>query len=115
MISKALEAQITINDKLVPLINSDMNIDIDWDISITQKDNGVLLNIICNSVKGYFQYVEKKETYKKETRISFESNNSWSISHKKDDYMMQGIINSNLIEPYLIEVNLDTKKVVIKF
>lgn len=115
MISKALEAQITLNDKLVPLINSDFNIDIDWDISITQKDNGVLLNILCNSLKGYFQYLEKRDSYKKETRISFESDNTWVINHEKDNSFMSQITNSMLIEPYLVIVNLDTKKVVIKF
>ena len=115
MISKALESQITLNDKLVPLINSDFNIDIDWDISITQKDNGVLLNILCNSLKGYFQYIEKRDSYKKETRISFESDNSWIINHEKDNSFMSQITNSILIEPYLVVVNLDTKKVVIKF
>jgi hypothetical protein len=115
MISKALEAQITLNDKLVPLINSDFNIDIDWDISITQKDNGVLLDILCNSLKGYFQYIEKRDSYKKETRISFESDNSWIINHEKDNSFMSQITNSILIEPYLVIINLDTKKVVIKF
>jgi hypothetical protein len=115
MISKALEAQITLNDKLVPLINSDFNIDIDWEISITQKDNGVLLNILCNSLKGYFQYIEKRDSYKRETRISFETNNSWVINHEKDNSFMSQITNSMLIEPYLVVVNLDTKKVVIKF
>jgi hypothetical protein len=115
MISKALEAQITLNDKLVPLINSDFNIDIDWDISITQKDNGVLLDILCNSLKGYFQYIEKRDSYKKETRISFESDNTWVINHEKDNSFMSQITNSMLIEPYLVIVNLDTKKVVIKF
>jgi hypothetical protein len=115
MISIALEAQITLNDKLVPLINSDFNIDIDWDISITQKDNGILLDILCNSLKGYFQYVEKRDSYKKETRILFETNNSWEINHEKDNSFMSQITNSMLIEPYLVVVNLDTKKVVIKF
>jgi hypothetical protein len=115
MISKALEAQITLNDKVVPIINTQMDIDIDWDIATIEKDNGIVITILCNSIKGYFQYIEKRDSYKKETRISFESNESWVINHEKDDSFISQMTNSMLIEPYLVIVNLDTKKVVIKF
>jgi hypothetical protein len=107
MITKLLEAKAIINNKTIHIINTQMDIYVDWDIEITRKESSALIKYIFKEVKGHFEYVHKNESYKKIVTIEFKSDS---------DYKITQITNlAENIEPLSAVINLDLKTIQIKF
>lgn len=109
MVTKVLDAKVTINGKSYNVINTSTDIWIDWDIELQKSNASVSIKVQVNSVKGSFEYSDVKETYKKSTNISFSSNETWKITTIIKD------INDILLMPLIAKIDLDTKTTQIYF
>jgi hypothetical protein len=107
MITKLLEATAIINNKTINIINTQMDIYVDWDIEIIKKESSAIIKCIFKEVKGHFEYVSKNEAYKKIVSIEFKSDSNTKISHIPS-------LAENL-EPVSAVINLDLKTIQIKF
>jgi hypothetical protein len=107
MITKLLEATAIINNKTINIINTQMDIYVDWDIEIIKKESSAIIKCIFKEVKGNFEYVSKNEAYKKVISIEFKSDKDFKITHIP--YLAENL------EPISAVINLDLKTIQIKF
>lgn len=66
------------NDQL-SLLNTALDIDVDWDVDIVKKENVAELEISIKSIKGSYSYSEHRSGYEKITTIKFSTNSDWNI------------------------------------
>lgn len=109
MTTTILESKVTIGGKVFNLINTDMELLVDWDILLSKKDSTAEISIQFNSVYGSFNYKEQKEGYQKKTTISFKSDNTWKVSGFVND------INNGVLIPIISKIDFDTKTIQIYF
>jgi|688.fasta_scaffold1263274_2 hypothetical protein len=81
MRSKILDAIAkTQNNDPLSLLNTAIDIEVDWDASLVSKNNNVAeLEISINSIKGTYSYSEHRSGYEKITTIKFSTNSDWKI------------------------------------
>ena len=72
MITKLLEAKAIINQKTIVIINTEMDISVEYDFN---KDN-----LDVKSVFGEFSYSSKAINFDKKTTIKFNTDNTWNFS-----------------------------------
>ena len=109
MVTKILDAKITINGKSYNVINTSTDIFVDWDVEMEKTNSSVNIKIQVKSVKGSFEYSDIKESYKKNTNISFSSNDTWKITTNIKD------VNDIVLIPLIARIDLDTKTIQIYF
>jgi hypothetical protein len=62
------------NNDSLSLVNTAIDIEVDWDASLVSKNNIAELQISVNSIKGAYSYTEHKSGYEKITTIKFYTN-----------------------------------------
>lgn len=110
MKSQILEASIIINGKRREIINSEMQLFLEWDIKIDKKTDSVSINLIMENIKGFLEFTEVKEYYKKRNIIEFSSNSNWSIN-----YQITREVDYEKVEPLFAQIDFDEKKIKIEF
>lgn len=106
MKTKILEANVILKNKNFSLINTSMDIQIDWDVLLVKEEYKVKLVFVCDSVYGKFSYKETFKNYSKESIYSFNTatdNQKWDISFAMEEL--------NLIQPERIIIDFDTEKI----
>lgn len=61
------------------LINTAIDIEVDWDLSVLKKESSAHLYIIVNNIKGSYSYTEKENSFEKTIIIKFSTNSDWKI------------------------------------
>ena len=99
MITKLLDAEAIINNHTIQIVNTEMNISVEYDVKN---------DISVKSIFGEFSFNTKKINYQKKTTIKFTTDNTWST-----------IINCSLVLkeqlPEFASINFDTKTIKIQF
>jgi hypothetical protein len=67
------------NNDSLSLVNTAIDIEVDWDASLVSKNNIAELQISVNSIKGAYSYTEHKSGYEKTTTIKFYNTSDWKI------------------------------------
>lgn len=81
MRSKILDAIVRNQNKdLIPVVNTSMDIDVDWDASLKEDGGSMLLDIVINNIKGSYNYTEHKSGFERITTIKFSTNSDWKIN-----------------------------------
>lgn len=80
MRSKILDAIAKNQNKdLIGLVNTAIDIDADWDVSLIKDNSVVKLDIVINNIKGSYSYSEHKSGFERITTIKFSTNSDWKI------------------------------------
>lgn len=108
MITKILEAEATINGKVYKIINTDMDLSVEWDISVDKKDTRAEINLIYKRLIGSFSYQTNPIGYKKKTTITFSGDQSCFLITATSKL-------SKIVEPLIAYINLDLKEIIISF
>lgn len=104
--SKILDVRVKINDKNVPVLNTEMDISVSWDVDVSVKDNSAEVKVDFLKVFGSFEWVTIAPSYRKKTKIEFSTDETWKITHNKD-YNFK-------IQPMLASIDFDTKEIKIQ-
>jgi len=107
MISKILDAEITLKERILPVLNSEMDIKVEWEVVLKKNDGYAEVEIQYLSVSGWFNWVDKTENYTKKNTIEFCTTKQWKLIP----------VNSLLsvkIEPIMAEINFDKKEIKIQ-
>ena len=110
MKSQILEAAIIINGKRREIINSEMQIFLEWEVEIGKKTDSISFNIIMQNLKGFLEFTDIKDCYKKRNIIEFSSNSNWQIN-----YQITREIDYQKVEPLFAQIDFDEKKIKIEF
>jgi len=110
MKSQILEVAIIINGKRREIINSEMQIHLEWEAEIVKKTDSFSLNLIMKELKGFLEFTDIKDYYKKRNIIEFSSNSNWSIN-----YQITREIDYLKVEPLFAQIDFDEKKIKIEF
>ena len=112
MITKLLEATATIKDKNYQIMNTMMDISIEWDIELTKTETSASLTYKYLKVIGGFTWDEKKESYKRTVTITFQTDNTWKITkdvfQPTDNYQKQV---KDVPSPVGAKINFDEKTI----
>ena len=106
MITKVLEAKVILKDKEIGLINTLMDIELDWDAEIKKSDNIAEVIIKANKISGWFSWETKYDNYTIENKVKF--------SFKPENIIVSEV-SLHPISPESVVINLDTKNVKIWF
>jgi len=107
MISQLLELSIIRNGNQLKILNTDMELYIDWDLSIKKNQDTANVFFILNSLKGKFEICTTNELYKKNSEYIIDINNTWKITAlKKPDFEYY---------PESAIINFDEKSVIINY
>jgi hypothetical protein len=109
MKTQILDCDIIINGNNISVINSEMKIELDWDINIEKKEDSALVKIELKNLKGYVSYFSSKPDYKKTIRIEFNTDSSWLLKSKYET------ITEVHIEPVKSIIDFDSKCVNIEY
>jgi hypothetical protein len=109
MKTQILDTDIIINGKRYSILNTEMDIVIDWDAELTKTDEIISLEIKLKHIKGTISFSSQNTGYKKKTSIDFSSDSSWVFVSKNET------INIGRIEPVYSLINLDEKVVTIEY
>lgn len=109
MRSKILDAvAINQNNDPLSLVNTAIDIDVDWDVSILKKDNIAELDILINNIKGSYSHSEHRSGYEKITTIKFSTNSDWNIQVDTTSVTLP-------LSPASAEINVHSKTLKIYF
>jgi hypothetical protein len=108
MITKILEAEATINGSVYKIINTDMDLSVEWDISVDKKDTRAEINVIFKRLIGSFSYQNHLNGYKKKTTITFSVDQSCFSINAPSKLL-------KVVEPLIAYINLDLKEIIISF
>jgi hypothetical protein len=109
MKTQILDCDIIVNGNRISVINSEMKIDLDWDIDIEKKEDSALIKIALKNIKGYVSYFSSKTDYKKTIKIEFNTDSSWLLKSKYET------ITQVHIEPVKSIIDFDSKCVNIEY
>jgi hypothetical protein len=107
MKTKLLEAQAIINENLIDILNTEMDISVEWEFDSIKKESSVNFVFVFQKVKGAFTYTKKYQSYKKATQINFETDDTWRISYNYDEKFTEPL------EPVSALINFDLKTITI--
>ena len=107
MISKLIDAEIIINNKKIPILNTELFIEVEWDVLLEKKTAFAELKISFLSIKGWFEWYDIKENYKKKIRIEFHSDETWKLTPENQWAALN-------IQPFTAHINFDKKEAKIK-
>jgi hypothetical protein len=113
MTSKFLEAKVIINKKSFDLLNTQMDIFVDYK-SVISEEKYIKLNFSIDKVYGYFSYRNDTDLYKKETTINFNTDSSWETK-LSDNINFSKLANTNdyVLLPESVVLDFDKKLVTI--
>jgi hypothetical protein len=105
MKTKLLEAKAVIKEKVINILNTDMDISANWDVELIKKEEFIFINMIFQQVYGSFNWVSSNDTYSKKTSLTFSSDETWNIKCKCDYDFNQPIFPTGAI------INFDKKTI----
>lgn len=111
LFSKIIDADIYINGKKVPVLNTDLEINLEWSINFAQKSNSVDIEIKVIGISGYFHITDIKEAYKKETKYTINQLLDW---HSETILTSINLRNKS-ISPEHITLDFDKRQMRVKF
>jgi len=109
MKTQILDCDIIVNARKINIINSEMNIDIEWDIETEKTNENVSVKPIVKSLKGFVSFTTTQPSYKKVTKMEFTTDLSWTINSKTET------INLPEIQPMYSLIDFDEKRVIISY
>lgn len=107
MHTKLLDLTVYINGKTLNVINSEMEVYANWDLSIQKKEDSASLIYAFTDLEGKFYVHESKELFQKTTEYKFRTDETWKFAHVP--YCADSISPTSAI------INFDDKTVKIKF
>jgi len=108
MTSKLLELSVLYKQKKLNIVNTEMDMFVDWEVEVVKAEKVAQLLINC-IIYGSFAWTERNDDYKKETKITVKTDDSWKINVMADSF------NLSLIVPETAFIDFDTKKITITF
>lgn len=108
MKTQILECDIIVNTKKISIINSEMNIVLDWDVELEKTEDSVSVKTILTNLKGFVSFITQNPNYKKNTRIDFSTDSSWILKSKFPADLQK-------IEPVYSLIDFDEKRVTIEY
>jgi hypothetical protein len=109
--TRIIDADIIINGKSMPVLNSDLSLMLKWSIFIIKNDESADLDIKITSLSGSFNVTETKECYKKEIKYTINELIEWNTEVTPTFFNLQNVN----ISPEHITINFDTQQLKIKF
>jgi hypothetical protein len=79
MKSKLLETTIILKEKKCELINTMMDIYVDWQLLLIEDENLAKIELNIKKIFGEFTHINTFFHPKKEQKINFETNTDWQI------------------------------------
>jgi len=107
MITQLFELTVYLNNKQLPILNSDMSIHLDWNVELEKSEDSAKLQYTFNRLFGTFTLNDNKLLYKKASVYTFSTDQSWNTTHIPYD--------TDTISPTSAILNFDDKSVKIKF
>jgi len=115
MLSKVFEAELLLKNKKLAVVNTDFDITVEWVGTFVEKDDAGELLLHCTRIFGNFEYVDKFDSFKRKTTITFEaqSTNGWSLDvvDRKNDMFP----DKRRIFPEKVIIDFDNKTAKISF
>ena len=109
MRSKLLEATaICKNNNEISIVNTAMDIEVDWDCTLVKNDFQAEVDIIISSVRGNFSTQTKVDSVETTTIVKFKTDESWKILYDKTETTLP-------LFPSTAIINLSSKKIKIRF
>ncbi len=105
--TKLLDLTAYIKGTSLNILNSEMDVYIDWDLSIDKKPDSATLIYSFSGADGKFIVHESKELYQKTSEYKFRTDETWKFAHVP--YCADSISPTSAI------INFDDKTVKIKF
>ena len=112
MTSKLLELSVLYKQKKRQVINTEMDMFIEWEVEVVKSEKVAQLVINCIKIYGSFAWTDRNDDYKKETKITLKTDESWKTNVMSDSSVLH---NFNMIEPETAFIDFDTKKITITF
>ena len=106
MTTRLLDAKIIFNKKSISLLNTDMEIYVEWDAKLKENFTSVDLSLNIISVHGNFNIYDNVDSYKTKTNIEFRTDKEWKIELSQEFY-----ITFKEIQPIIGIINLDEKAI----
>ena len=114
MISKILDAEITLKERILPVLNSEMDIKVEWEVVLKKNDENAEFEIQYLSVSGWFNWIDKTENYTKKNTIEFCTTKQWKLIPVTPIAIFTNSLVSVKIEPIMAEINFDKKEIKIQ-
>ena len=105
--TKLIDLTAYIKGTPLPIINSEMDVTVDWDLSVEKKSDSATIIYTFESISGKFTVHESKELFEKTIEYKFSSDETWKFSHVP--------YSTDSISPTSAIINFDDKTVKIKF
>jgi hypothetical protein len=105
--TKLLDLTVYIKGTPLPVINSEMDVYVDWDLQINKNPDSASLLYSFTGIDGRFNVHESKELYQKTSEYKFRADETWKYAHVP--YCADSISPTSAI------INFDDKTVKIKF
>ena len=105
--TKLIDLTAYIKGTPLPIINSEMDVTVDWDLSVEKKSDSATIIYTFESISGKFIVHESKELFEKTIEYKFSSDETWKFSHVP--------YSTDSISPTSAIINFDDKTVKIKF
>ena len=105
MITKLIDAEFILNDKKLPIVNSEIKILVNWDINLEKMDEFFNLKIDYFNVSGSLNWVEVKDNFRKKNTIEFSTDKNWKIVQENNIYL------GDKICPISAKINFDKKEI----
>jgi hypothetical protein len=116
MKTQIFECDIIVNGKKTSIINTEMNIDLDWDIDFVKNDDNASIFLRFKNVKGFVSFSTIQTNYKKSTTIEINADSTWQ-DHWYEMPKTAGYecLCIGQIQPIYCIINLDEKRVTIGY
>lgn len=108
MRSKLLDAVFFKNDNAISIVNTAMDIEVDWDCSLVKSNSQAEIDISINCVKGNFSYQNRLDSVETTTIVKFKTDDTWRLTHDKKEITLPVFPSSAII-------NLSLKTIKISF
>lgn len=109
MITKILEATCSIRKAEIEIINTEMDIYVEWDVDIDKKEYQAQLQIIPKEVKGSFTYKHNYVDYKVAHKVTF------TATTDKWNFIVNLSNIAQMIQPETIHIDFDNLNINITF
>ena len=116
MITKILEATCCIRKAEIEIINTEMDIFVEWDVAIDKREYQAQLQIIPKEVKGSFTYKHDYVDYKVAHKVTFAATtDKWKIKCLYSNIAKFGIATYQMMQPETIHIDFDNLNINITF
>lgn len=108
METRIIELSVILNTKQFNILNTDMDILVNWDIDIKKTEKEAKISYSIISMRGTFGIHSESELYDRKSTYKFKTDSSWSYSTIPPNF-------TDVVYPSSAVLNFDNKTVNIKF